>query len=214
MPERQEIEIKFVVSNVATLRSALEHAGAISQGLQEEQNIRLDDAEHSLSARGIVLRLRHTRSAQGEAHTLTVKMPQAGTDAAFSVRREAEVAINDAEAMLAALAMLGYTPYWRYEKRREIFHWGEVEVALDEMPFGWFLELEGPPQAIRNLAAQLSLRLEDGLTLSYAAIFENVRRALGLDIPDLTFEAFAGVEVPDYAYRDREDKASLSSGQR
>lgn len=212
MPKRQEIELKFAVSDAAAMRNALERVGAVSQGMWEEQNVRLDDAERSLSARGIVLRLRHTRSVRGEAHILTVKMPQPDADTAFSVRWEAEVAISDAEAMLAALAMLGYTPYWRYEKRREVFHWGEVEAALDEMPFGWFLELEGPPQAIRDLAARLGLRLEDGLTLSYAAIFDNVRQVLGLDIHDLTFEAFAGVEVPAYAYRGRENEMPPSSG--
>ena len=201
MPDRQEIEIKFVVDDPSAMRAALEREGAISQGMREESNIRLDDPSRSLSARDVVLRLRRITSAQGVEHILTVKAPLSGGDPAFSMRREVEVMVGDAQAALAALAMLGYTPYWRYEKRRETFVWGAVEAALDEMPYGWFLELEGPPPDIRELAARLGLRLEEGLTCSYAAIFENVRRALALDIHDLTFEAFAGVVVPPEAYR-------------
>lgn len=201
MPDWQEIEIKFVVDDPAAIRAALERQGAISQGVREELNIRLDDPSRSLSARDMILRLRRITSAQGAEHILTVKAPLSGGDPAFSVRREVEVTVSDAEAALAALAMLGYAPFWRYEKRRETFLWGTVEAALDEMPYGWFLELEGPPQDIRELAIRLGLHLEEGLTFSYAAIFENVRRALALDIHDLTFEAFAGVVVPPEAYR-------------
>jgi adenylate cyclase class 2 len=203
MPDRQEIEVKFALSDPAALREALREVGAESQGAHAEMNVRLDDAGRSLTGRGIVLRLRRTDSSGGVAHILTVKTPApdsaAGPD--LSARREIELGVEDGEAMLAALAVLGYAPYWRYEKRRETFVWRDVEIDLDHMPYGWFVELEGAPEGIRNLAARLGFDLSDGLTISYSEIFDNVCRVLNLEHRDLTFDAFAGVDVPPEAYR-------------
>jgi hypothetical protein len=36
--------------------------------------------------------------------------------------------------------------------------------------------------------------------MSYADIFTNVQRNLSLDVKDLTFEAFADIDVPATAY--------------
>jgi adenylate cyclase class 2 len=203
MPDRQEIEVKFALSDPAALREALSDVGAGSRGAHAEMNVRLDDANRSLTERRIVLRLRRTESSGCVAHILTVKtpMPDSAAGPGLSARREIELVVEDGEAMLAALAVLGYTPYWRYEKHRERFVWRDVEIDLDHMPYGWFVELEGSPGGIRDLVARLGFDLSDGLTISYAEIFDNVCRALALDRRDLTFDAFAGVEVPPEAYR-------------
>ncbi len=202
MPEGHETEVKFALDDPAQMRADLAHLGAVARGAHTELNLRLDDDERSLSSQGIVLRLRRVETDSEVKHILTVKTPVQSSDAFLSVRREIELAVSDGPAMLAALEVLGYRPYWRYEKRRETHILGAVEAVLDELPFGWFMELEGPQADIRALADRLGLNLADGLTLSYADIFDNVRRALGLSITDLTFEAFAGVAVPSHAYRD------------
>ena len=201
MSEHREIEIKFPLENPQAMREALLQQGALLQGRHIELNIRLDDLQRSLTARRIVLRLRRVEEEGEITHILTVKTPVADPDRSFSVRREIEVTVSDGEAMLAALSVLGYVPYWRYEKRRETFRLGPVEAVIDEMPFGWFLELEGPKDEIRELAARLGLDLSEGMTLSYAQIFENVRRALNLGETDLTFEAFPDVRLTPEIYR-------------
>jgi adenylate cyclase class 2 len=202
MPDQQEVEIKFVLQAPDVIREKLVGLGAIPHGRHTELNIRLDDSTHSLTGHGIVLRLRRLETADGKVnHLLTVKTPGAGDNVDFSVRREIELEVSDGTAMLSALEVLGYSPYWCYEKRREVFSIGSVEAVIDEMPYGWFLELEGPPSDIRVLAGELGFDMADGLTLSYAQIFDNVRRALQLDITDLTFEAFKGISVDPQAYR-------------
>lgn len=201
MPDRLETELKFSVQDPSALRAALRRLGAQAEGRHEEENIRLDDRQHSLTARKIVLRLRRlSRDGEAPRHLLTVKI-SAGLKDEFKTRREIELAVSDGPAMLAALAVLGYEPYWRYEKRREVYILGEVEADLDEVPCGWFLELEGPADGIKRMAHSLGLELADGLTLSYAEIFENVRAGMKLDVTDLPFEAFRGITVDPRFYR-------------
>lgn len=198
MPDQQEIETKFVLGNPEEIRARLMELGASSHGRHTESNIRLDDNARSLSSNNLVLRLRTTQMNGETKHLLTLKVPVDHPDQTFRVRREIETYCSDRDAMLSTLEVLGYTPFWRYEKRREIFSWAGVEAVIDELPYGWFLELEGQQANIRSLAGQLGLKIEDGLALSYAEIFFNVRLALGLDITDLTFEAFEGIHVsPD-----------------
>jgi adenylate cyclase class 2 len=105
--------------------------------------------------------------------------------------------------MLSVLSILGYSPILRYERWRETFSWGSAEVVIDELPFGWFMEIEGEAKEIQNIAQMLGLNMADGLTLSYVRIFENVRHVLGLSMPDLTFEAFKEIVVSPEAYRDQ-----------
>lgn len=199
MPDQLETELKFVVADPAGLRAALLRLGAASEGRHTEENIRLDDRGRSLSAFSTVLRLRRVEQNGEVRNILTVKTP-GGTDDAFKSRREIELEVSDGPAMLAALAVLGYTPYWRYEKRREVFKLDGVEADLDELPYGWFVELEGPEERIRALAERLGLNVEDGLTISYAEIFENVRTGMKLDVVDLTFAAFEGITVDPRFY--------------
>lgn len=203
MPDQLETEIKFPVRDPAALRSALMRIGAISQGRVNEYNIRLDDLDWSLSEDNVVLRLRQSEEQNGEViRTLTFKADLDPQDANSPVqtRREIEVNVSDTEAMLAILRELGYTPYWRYEKRREVFTWRRVEIMLDEMPYGWFVEIEGDEDDMRQLVEKLGLNMADGIPHSYAEIFQHVCRNLDLPVQDLTFEAFAGVDVPPEAY--------------
>jgi adenylate cyclase class 2 len=200
MSDHQEIEAKFIVHDPAAVRDALARLGARREHSHTELNIRLDDEAGSLTRRGMVLRVRRVEEAGVVSYLLTVKTPGADRST-YSVRREIELGVDDGDAMIAALGVLGYRPFWRYEKRRETYRWEEVEAMLDEVPFGWFVEIEGPEEGITRLAGRIGLTEDDDLPLSYAEIDANVRHNLGLPPGDLTFDAFAGIDVPPDAYR-------------
>jgi adenylate cyclase class 2 len=200
MSDHQEIEAKFIVHNPTAVRNALARLGARRENSHKELNIRLDDDAGSLTRRGMVLRVRRVETAGAVSYLLTVKTPGADRST-YSVRREIELGVDDGAAMVAALGVLGYRPFWRYEKRRETYRWEEVEAMLDEVPFGWFVEIEGPEEGITRLAERIGLTEDDDLPLSYAEIDANVRHNLGLPPGDLTFDAFAGIDVPPSAYR-------------
>jgi len=202
MPVQEEIEVKFWLDNPQRARDAIRRIGGTFEGAHSEDNIRLDDSSASLKARGLVLRVRHIRQEGKEPrYLLTVKQNVTGSDADLSRRKEFETEVADGPALLAALATLGYGQSWRYEKRRETYRLESVIADIDELPFGWFLELEGPADAIRDTAAKLGFKMRDGLMISYAQLFDRVKRAYGLTMQDLTFEAFEGHEVDAKVFR-------------
>ena len=128
--------------------------GATREGSAYEENRLYDDPDGRLAARRTVLRLRILDG--GPAGRLTFK-GRARYDGAVKSRREIETAVEDAAAAHELLEALGYRRSLTYEKERETWRLGVVEVALDRLVFGHFCELEGPAEQITALAARLGL---------------------------------------------------------
>ena len=146
-PAALEIEVKFFLVDPARMRHKLLECGAQSYGRVFEHNIRFEDAQQSLKQRHTLLRLRHDKRTR-----LTYKSEVNDHDHDFKIHRELEVDISDFETMQSILESLGYHSAQVYEKWRETWRLGHAEVCLDEMPFGSFLEIEGPKDAIRPTA--------------------------------------------------------------
>ncbi len=185
-----EIELKFLVEGVAGMRRRLAAAGPSDDGRCFEINYRYDDPDGSLLRRGMLLRLRRDRSAR-----VTVKLPHTGGDPRFKIYRELEVEVSDPVAMDRILSAVGFLRVQIYEKWRETFRVDDALVCLDELPYGAFLEIEGPPASIRRLSARLGLDWERRIRANYLEIFEAVRPEAGITGNDLTFEALAGLEA-------------------
>jgi adenylate cyclase class 2 len=84
----------------------------------------------------------------------------------------------------------------RYEKYRAAYDLNDVEISLDELPYGTFVEVEGPdPAAIRSVAQALALDWEATIPASYTALFEQLRARLGLPFGDLCFENFRELSI-------------------
>jgi len=99
-----------------------------------------------------VLRLRRVN---GRA-VFTFKEQIAGTSA-VKRRREDETGVADADALAAILDALGYRPAVVYEKRRTTWLVAGVEVVIDELPFGLFVEIEGDEELILEAERLLDL---------------------------------------------------------
>ena len=65
------------------------------------------------------------------------------------------------------LAALGFTPALVYEKRRETWRLGKVEIVIDELSFGLFMEIEGPEQGIREVESKLAIKRLRSETATY-----------------------------------------------
>ena len=84
--------------------------------------------------------------------------------------------VSDLDTARAILEGLGFELMLVYEKYRSAYMLGDVEISLDEMPFGNFCEVEGPDiESIKNAAALLDLDWEKRSTLSYLALFNNLK---------------------------------------
>ena len=73
-------------------------------------------------------------------------------------QREDETRVYDPDAMELILEALGFTPALVYEKRRETWTLGKAEIVIDELPFGLFMEIEGPEKDIRDIESKLAIK--------------------------------------------------------
>lgn len=148
-----EIEKKFRITEEQreAVVAALEEFGAEFRGQDNEENIIY--SSDKLVEENAVLRVRRI----GERTLLTFKkrLP-AISDIKHQLEEETEVA--DAEVLMRILAHLGIAPRLIYEKRRRTWRFRSVDVMIDELPFGLYMEIEGAFTAIRE--AELLLDTE------------------------------------------------------
>lgn len=187
-----EVEVKFLVADMGALRRRLWDAGA--QQVKPriyERNVLFDDEASSLFQRRELLRLR-----QDDGARITFK-GEAATDQATEakVREELETSVGDFATVAKILQRLGFKPRQVYEKYRETFRLGNVEIVLDELPFGNFVELEGDEEDIRDAAQRLSLPWAERILDNYLLLMMRVRDYYKLPFDDLTFANFEGRTV-------------------
>lgn len=187
-----ETEVKFLVADESALRARLEAAGAEQvRPRVYERNVRFDDEVGGLLEKGQLLRLR-----QDDAARLTFKaLAKLDRQSEAKVREELEITVGNFDTTAAILERLGFRAQQVYEKYRETFELGEVEVVLDELPFGRFVELEGSEEDIREAARQLNLPWEQRILDNYLLLMARAKTYYSLPFDDLTFENFAGRDV-------------------
>jgi len=182
-----ETEVKFHVPDPPAMRAELLSLGARSRGRSHERNIRFENEARGLRGAGSLLRLRRDRTS-----TLTYKCAPAQTDPEFKQLTELEVDVSDFDTMRLILASLGFHSEQVYEKWRETFVLDRTAFCLDDLPFGSFLEIEGPKEQIRGFAGRLALQWGRRILLNYLEIFEIIRADQELSFSDVTFANFAG----------------------
>ena len=91
-----------------------------------------------LDGNNAFLRLRKTN----HVNTLTYK-EKVGSENDFKHQIEFETIVSDVDAMEHIIEKLGYELSIVYEKHRKTWRLGKVEVVLDELPFGYYMEIEG-----------------------------------------------------------------------
>lgn len=183
-----EQEAKFYIRNLPALESTLRKLGAkLTAPRVHEVNLRFDTPQGTLTAAHRALRLRQDSRAR-----MTYKSP-AQVGQAVAVREEIEFEVSDFSAARALLEALGYQVSVMYEKYRTTYTFMDTDVTLDEMPFGSFVEIEGPgAAAIQTAAEKLNLNWSARTDESYLAIFNRLRQKLSLNAQNLSFEELSG----------------------
>jgi adenylate cyclase, class 2 len=185
----QELEIKFYVQNLPAVEARLQNLGAHLEAPRVfEANLRFDTPTGALSRNAQVVRLRQDANVR-----ITYKGPASDSGGA-RLRTEIEFQVSDFDAARAFLEALGYQVMMVYEKYRTTYAFDETEVVLDELPYGNFVEIEGPDSdTIHAVAEKLGLDWNAGINASYVVLFEQLRRRLELNFRDLTFNSFSGL---------------------
>ena len=159
-----EIEKKYRVTeeDAARLRATLGELGARDEGEVFEVNTIY--AGNNIDPYRCALRLRREG---GRRAVLTYKEKPDAEPRAITRRREIETEVADADAVAAILDALGYRAALVYEKRRATFRLGGAEVVLDELPFGWFVEIEGEEIDILDAERRLELTTAEHVHETY-----------------------------------------------
>ena len=163
--QRESVNARLSALNVTPNATEFE-----TNTLYRHPNIDFDNA---------VLRLRRV----GDHATLTFKKRFA-SESPIKRQLEEETEVIDAEATERILGHLGFVPSLIYEKRRQTWKYAETEITVDELPFGWFMEIEGEENDIERVERALSidaLRAEEstypGLTRRHGKVNGDVIEA-------------------------------------
>jgi adenylate cyclase class 2 len=181
--DSNEVEIKFLVHDIAALVQSLQAAGFHQETPSTfEANALYDTASGALRAAGVVLRLRE----YGKNWRITHKA--AAKPGRHKSRVEHETAVASGDEMHAILTALGYSPSFRYEKFRAEWGDGAGEVVIDRTPIGDLAEIEGAPDWIDRIAHDLGIQQADYITASYAELFFQWKQRTRSPANNMTFD--------------------------
>ncbi len=185
MKQYIEIEIKFKVDDFKTVRQKLVELGAKKIGQAFQRAVMFDFADGSLKFQEYALRVR-----TGFKNDLTFKGKKTSSKGLeqFKQREEIEVEIDDADKVTAILKKIGLKPGFITEKERETWQVDGVEVELDQLPFGKYIEMEGDPDKCRQLAGKLDLDMKHGLPDSYPHLYREWCKQQGIKPTNSVFK--------------------------
>lgn len=185
-----EIEVKFHVRQLSKLEERLNARGArLVQPRTHELNLRFDTPEGDLTAQRRVLRLRRDQKVW-----LTYKGPS-HPGLTIGMRQEIEFEVSNFDNAKNFLKALGYQIYLLYEKYRQVYALDDVQIMLDELPFGHFVEIEGADEkTIEKAAGIIGLNWEAHSTTSYLGLFDRLKARCGLTAHNLCFNEFQGMQ--------------------
>lgn len=171
-----EIEAKLKVDSLEKVERKLTEVGAEFGQEQMHLDSYFDDEKGTFKKSDRCLRLRWQLVGKNERFFLTYKGAKEKDE--FKKRPEVEIKIEDGDSAEKLLLLLGYNKVLVFEKKRRIWHLGQCEVALDELPLlGSFVEIEGHDDGkIADVQKSLGLSKLEVILESYASL---MRKKLG-----------------------------------
>ncbi|BDQ36006.1 hypothetical protein SYK_03660 [Pseudodesulfovibrio nedwellii] len=172
-----ECELKYLSVDLDAIRCRLQEAGGTHSGRYFESNLVFDYPDRSLKAKSVLLRL---REKQGKAILTVKRPPEEYIPSVLKVSDEIETSVGDLNVMKTALETLGFKVFFSYEKVREKWHFMDCIICLDQMPFGYFVEIEGTDVSVPACAQAIGLGGHVTTTETYHALNLSDRRDRGL----------------------------------
>jgi len=150
MPIEIEKKYRLVKRRRTAIEQRLRELGVTPRRVEFEENTLYRGGRIELGS--CALRLRRV----GARAILTFKQ-RLPSKSSIKHQQEEETEVANAEAAHAILTALGFRPGLVYEKRRTRWHLGRAEIVIDELPFGLFMEIEGPEKEIARVEALLGI---------------------------------------------------------
>jgi len=167
-----EVKIELDQAEFETLRDRIMEAGLKQTATrQREENLLFDFSDRRLTNTGCALRLRR----YGDKNIVTYKGPKK-RDRLLKIREEIETVITDYNAIKNILGAIGLQVSFQYGKYREKFSSEDpsnpVEVCIDETPVGNFVEIEGSPEKIEEIATSLNWSPDRYIQKNYIDLYQ------------------------------------------
>ena len=175
-----EIEIKFKIDKPNFIRTILKNQKAQFIGRVFERTVRFDAPNRNLEKRGRFLRIR-----TGFKNIITFKRKIRNKK--FKEREEIELEISNPEKMKVILENLGFTKILIMEKYREKWKLNNVEIVIDKLPMGTFIEIEGSKKLIKKIIKILGLNFKDRITETYWDLWKKFSKKQGIKNKNITF---------------------------
>ena len=170
---KKEIEIKIELTK--------EEFNKLTKGFKDfilEKTFGYFKEDFSNIKDGIFPRIKHIQGKKKEI-ILTVKR-KSKKNAQFFEREEMEVRLRkeeNIETLRELLKSLGFTKEIIFEKKRKNVYRDDITISFDELPFGFFVEFEGPPEAIIKYLREFNLAARPRITKAYLGLWEDYRSA-------------------------------------
>lgn len=176
MTQHLEQETKFLLDSWEHGERLLSGLGASLQKARHfERNALFDFPDGRLASQNCALRVREVEETGLLTFKGAARPPERGI-AGIKEREELETALGCAQTCEDIFDRLGMVVRFRYEKFRAIYRAGDTLLTLDQVPIGTFLEIEGNPEAITQLAARLGLSMDAAIALSYPHLYRQARK--------------------------------------
>lgn len=163
-----EKEVKYCITDPASLIERLKFHKAIFVGYRFEKTIRVDKKGWELSNSGTFIRLR-----SGFKNTLTLKKART-QNSEVSERMELEIEIDDIDSCYKLLQEIGLNESLVMEKYRMTWEINGTIITIDELPFGIYVEIEGAIQNIKIISQLLDLDYEKRIILTYWELYNEL----------------------------------------
>ncbi len=162
-----EIELKFEINKnkISSFNKKLQELDFALERRVHEISVMYDNPSKIMQITDGRIRLRKS----GEDTILTYKKPL--TREGIKKEIEYEVKVSDFNTMEKILKMMEFTKTTSYERYRAYFHKNDVEVMIDEFPYGVFVEIEGNEKNIIKISNELGFDMKYNLTDSCDTIY-------------------------------------------
>ncbi len=148
-----EIEKKYRLTEEQRMQTIERLKSLSAESSEKEFEVNTIYRNATLEAENAIVRLRRV----GKKALLTYKK-RFTSESSIKRQLEEETEVADADTVARILLQLGLTPLLVYEKYRTTWRYDGTDITIDDLPFGWFMEIEGDEEAIKRV--ELQLRVE------------------------------------------------------
>ena len=168
---QKEIEVKFEINSKDKITEKLIKFGGKLRKTYRQTTYGFFSKDSI--KKGIFPRIR----VESDQHVLTVKVrPKRKTK--YFERKEYSIVIDNEKEGIKILKLLGFDRIRKFSKKRQEWSFPNVEICLDKLYFGTFLEIEGEKKQIEIMIKNLGFEKRERITKAYLALEDDYKEFL------------------------------------